>query len=166
MVATDSFESAVGRSPRAHGVLGMDCEEAALRPLRDDRGQVIVLETGTRKTIDGMRKAERRRCRGGGLVTSVHRASPLPVMAAASDRLERAGLAIRKLDAGAGAALDKIPRVSPESDGRSALTGGAGTSSAIVLAFQRDAKALFLVRRDGGIGFSLGQRTSGGNGRK
>src|SRR6516165_1352981 len=149
MVATDGFESAVGRSPRAHVVLGMDFEEAALRPLCDDRGQVIVLETGTRKTIDGMRKAERRRCRGGGLVISVHRAFPLPVMAAGSDRLERAGLAIRKLDAGAGAALDELPRVALEVDGRGALTGRAGTSSAIVLAFQRDATALFLVRGDG-----------------
>ena len=48
MVATDGFESAMGWSSGAHVVLGMDFEEAALRPLREDRGQMLVLETGSR----------------------------------------------------------------------------------------------------------------------
>jgi hypothetical protein len=48
MVAADSFESAMERSSGAHVVLGMDFEEAALRPLREDCRQMLVLETGSR----------------------------------------------------------------------------------------------------------------------
>jgi hypothetical protein len=43
MVATDGFEGAMGRSTGAHVVFGMDFEKAALRPLRKDRGQMLVL---------------------------------------------------------------------------------------------------------------------------
>src|SRR6516162_11263759 len=103
MVATDSFESSMGWSSGAHVVLGMDFEEAALRPFCEDRGQMFVLETGSREAVGGMRKAERHRCGRGGLVPSVHRASPLPViLGACSDRLERSMLAVGQLDAGAG----------------------------------------------------------------
>src|SRR5262245_57941783 len=82
------------------------------------------------------------------------------------DRLQRAGLAVRKLNAGAGAALHELPRIALEVDGRGALAGRARTGGAIVLALQRDAKAFLLLRRDGGICLGLGQRSCGGYGRK
>src|SRR5689334_14407490 len=80
-----------------------------------------------------------------------------------SDWLERTSLAIRQLDAGAGATLHELPGVALEIHGRSPLAGRAGARGAVVLAFQRDAKALLLVRGHGGIGFRLGQGASGGN---
>ena len=167
MVATDSFESAMGRSSGAYVVLGMDLEEAALRPLRKDRGLMLVLETGSREAVDGMRKAERHRCSRGGLIPSVHRASPLPViLGACSDRLERSMLAVGQLDAGAGPALNELPRIALEIDGRGALAGRARTGCAIVLALQGDAEAFFLLGGHGRVRLGLGQGCGGGKCRK
>src|SRR6516225_6958715 len=115
-----------------------------------------------------MRKAERHRCGRGGLVPSVHRASPLPVIlsAWASDRLERTMLAVGQLDTGAGPALNELPGVALEIGGRRTLAGRARTGCTIVLALQGNAKAFFLLRGDGSVDLSLRQRTGSGNCRK
>src|SRR6478752_5218774 len=84
----------------------------------------------------------------------------------ASDRLERALLAARQLDAGAGAALDEFPRIALEVSGRGALAGRARSGRAIVLALQGDAEAFFLFGRDGRVALGLGQRSSSGQGRE
>src|SRR4051812_20423959 len=84
----------------------------------------------------------------------------------ASDRLKRALLAARQLDAGAGAALDEFPCIALEVGGRGALAGRARSGRAIVLAFQGDAEAFFLLGGDGRIALGLGQRSSSGQGRK
>src|SRR5689334_18796418 len=80
-----------------------------------------------------------------------------------SDWLERTSLAIRQLDAGEGATLHEFPGVALEIHGRSPLAGGAGSCGAVVLTFERDAKALLLQRGHGGIAFRLGQGTGGSN---
>jgi hypothetical protein len=82
------------------------------------------------------------------------------------DWLERAGLAVRKLDAGAGAALHELPGVALEVDGRGALAGRAGAGGAIVLALQRDAEALLLVGRGRCIRLGLSEGSGGGKGGK
>src|SRR5215831_20930569 len=91
MVATDGFEGAMGRSTGAHVVFGMDFEKAALRPLREDRGQMLVLETGSSKPVDWMPKAEKHCCGRNEFVRSVHRASPLlAIIAGACCRIRSA----------------------------------------------------------------------------
>src|SRR5277367_2913055 len=90
--------------------------------------------------------------------------SPLPADVEAyassspSQRRERARAAAGYLCAGAGAMPHELPGVTLEVDGRSALTRRSGPSCAVVLTFQRDAEALLLSGRYGGLPFCLGQR--------
>ena len=74
--------------------------------------------------------------------------------------------ATRYVERGAGAALNKLPRVALEIDGRGALAGGSRAGGTIVLALQSNTVALLLMSRDGSTGFSLRQRCGGGHGRK
>jgi len=83
-----------------------------------------------------------------------------------SDRLERAVLAARQLDAGAGAALDEFPGIALEVGGGGTLARRARAGGAIVLALQRHAKAFLLMGGDGRIPLGLGQRGGGSDGRK
>src|SRR3954447_11434933 len=84
----------------------------------------------------------------------------------ASDRLERALLATRQVDAGAGAALDEFPGIALEVGGRGALAGRAWSGRAIVLALEGDAEAFFLLGGDGRVALGLGQRSSSGQSRQ
>src|SRR5262245_49185784 len=83
-----------------------------------------------------------------------------------SDRLERAVLTIRQFDAGARPALNELPCIALEIDGRGALARGARTGRTIVLALQGDAKALLLLGGDRRGDLRLRQRSGGGNRRE
>ena len=67
MVATHGFQCPMRWSSRAHVVLGMNFEEAALFAFGENCGEVLPLEAGPREACDRKRwKAERicrKRCR-------------------------------------------------------------------------------------------------------
>src|SRR5882724_5392608 len=78
MVAPYGFERAMRWSARAHIVLGMDFEEAALLAFREDRGKMLVLEARAREAADrhdwkAKRNCRRRRWPG----RRIHLSSPL-----------------------------------------------------------------------------------------
>src|ERR1700722_9965393 len=83
---------------------------------------------------------------------------PSPGTRSGLDRSQRAVTTAGHLDARAGATLDELPRITLEVHRGRALAGGAGAGSAVVLAFQCNAVALFLVRGNGGAGFGLRKR--------
>ena len=60
MIAAQAFQRAMRRSARAHIVLGMDFEEAALRAFGENCCQVLVLEARPGDAADGQAKS------GGG----------------------------------------------------------------------------------------------------
>src|SRR5258708_36777811 len=64
---------------------------------------------------------------------------------AGSDRLQRALLAGWQRDAGAGSALDELPRIALEIGGRAALARAARPRRAIVLALHGDAETRLLM---------------------
>ena len=79
---------------------------------------------------------------------------------------QRSVLAVRQHDRRAGPADDELPRIALEIDGGGPLTGRSGPRLTIVLALERDAVALLLVRSGGRLVFGLRQRRSGGERRK
>src|SRR5271166_1867627 len=168
MVAADGFERTMRRSAGPHAVLGVDLEEAArLRP-REDRLQVLGLEARPGQSRDRMRR--KTRLRGFPLRMCGQVSSHMPSFSGARmvrlHRCHGAVFAVRQLDRRAGSALDKLPRVALEIDGRGALAGRAGARGAVVLALEGDAEALLLMGGHGGVHFRLGQRGSGREARK
>src|SRR5258708_22196391 len=150
----------------------MNCEEATPFVLGGDRNQVLVLEAGPGEAADRpRRKAERNgrtRRRFGRCFHVIAPPSATVVLRrlTVSDRLERAVLAIRQVDVGAGAAPDELPCVALEVGGRGPLARRARTGRAIVLTFQGDAEAFLFVGGDGRVPLSLRQRGGGGHGRE
>ena len=139
------------RAAGAHVVLGVNLEEAArLRP-REDRLQVLGLEACPRQSRNRMRRKAGRR--GFPLricgQDSHHGCPRFPALACmwrvGLHSRRRSVLAVRQRDRGAGSALDELPRVALEIDGRGTLAGRAGSGGAVVLSLQGDAEALLLV---------------------
>jgi hypothetical protein len=79
-------------------------------------------------------------------------------------RRERTGPTGWRLNAGASAVLNELPRVALKIDGRSALARCAASRRAVVLTSQGDAVALFFVSGQSGLHLRLGQRRCYGHG--
>ena len=162
--AANDLERAMRRSARAHVVLCMDLEEAAMLAVGEDGREMLGLEACARKPRHRIRrKTESRRFQleVRGKVLS-HRWSAFPVAFVTLIRLcrrQRAMLAVWQGDGRAGAAANELPRIALEIDGRGALTGRAWTGGAIILALQGDAETLLFVGGHGGLLFLLGERS-------
>src|SRR5271165_6924080 len=151
MVPADGLERPMRRAAGAHIVLGVDLEKAARLGSREDRWQVLGLEARPGQSRDRMRRKARLKgfpLRMCGQV-SHHGRPRFPAFACICcvglHGRQRAVLAVRQHDRGAGSPLDELPGVALEIDGRGALAGRAGSGGAVVLSLQGDAEALLLV---------------------
>lgn len=77
--------------------------------------------------------------------------------------LQRAVLAVRQDDRGAGAAPYELPGIALEVDCRRTLAGCAGTGCTIILALQGNAEAFFLVSGHCSSTLGFGERSGAGH---
>src|SRR6201992_4067035 len=107
------------RPTGAHIIFGVNFEEDTPAALCADFSQVLVLEAGPGEAADRQcRKAERSGHTRGRFGRCIHVIAPLSASRSSrpsivSDRLERAVLAVRQFDVGAGGALDEFSWLSP-----------------------------------------------------